>query len=106
MLAPWQDENGFARTCWHDILMQEAARSARAAKELLCAALNDCREDFVTAQADSEASKKTPAAKEKAVAAVNEKFAEPLERLETLPLCWARWSVWPGQGNGRPSTTG
>ena len=31
MLAPWQDENGFARTCWHDILMQEAARSARAA---------------------------------------------------------------------------
>ena len=82
MLAPWQDENGFARTCWHDILMQEAARSARAAKELLCAALNDCREDFVTAQADAEASKKTPAAKEKAVAAVNEKFAEPLERLE------------------------
>ena len=61
MLAPWQDENGFARTCWHDILMQEAARSARAAKELLCAARNDCREDFVTAQADAEASKKTPA---------------------------------------------
>ena len=44
MLAPWQDENGFARTCWHDILMQEAARSARAAKELLCAALNDCQQ--------------------------------------------------------------
>ena len=82
MLAPWQDENGFVRTCWHDILMQEAARSARAAKELLCAALNDCKADFVTAQADAEASKKTPAAKEKAVAAVNEKFAEPLERLE------------------------
>ena len=82
MLAPWQEENGFARTCWHDILMQEAARSARAAKELLCAALNDCKEDFVTAQADAEASKKTSAAKEKAVAAVNEKFAEPLERLE------------------------
>lgn len=58
MLAPWQDENGFARTCWHDILMQEAARSARAAKELLCAALNDCKEDFVTAQADAEASKR------------------------------------------------
>ena len=58
------------------------ARSARAAKELLCAALNDCKEDFVTAQADAEASKKTPAAREKAVAAVNEKFAEPLERLE------------------------
>lgn len=83
MLAPWQDENSFARTCWHDILLQEAVRSARAAKELLCAALNDCKEDFVTAQADAEASKKTPAAKEKAVSAVNEKFAEPLERLET-----------------------
>ena len=67
MLAPWQEENGFARTCWHDILMQEAACSARAAKELLCAARNDCREDFVTAQADAEGSKKTPAAKEKAV---------------------------------------
>ena len=83
MLAPWQDENGFARTCWHDILMQEAARSARAAGELLSAALKDSRADLVTARADAESSKKTPAAKEKAVAGMNERFAEPLERLES-----------------------
>ena len=102
MLAPWQDENGFARTCWHDILMQEAARSARAAKELLCAALNDCREDFVTAQADAEASKKTPAAKEKAVAAVNEKFAEPLERLENSAALLGEVERLAGAGEWTP----
>ena len=83
MLAPWQDENGFVRTCWHDILLAEAARSARAAGELLSAALEDSRADLVTARADAEASKKTPAAKEKAVAGMNERFAEPLERLES-----------------------
>ena len=83
MLAPWQDENGFVRTCWHDILLAEAARSARAAGELLSAALKDSRADLVTARADAEASKKTPAAKEKAVAGMNERFAEPLERLES-----------------------
>ena len=97
-----QDENGFARTCWHDILMQEAARSARAAKELLCAALNDCREDFVTAQADAEASKKTPAAKEKAVAAVNEKFAEPLERLENSAALLGEVERLAGAGEWTP----
>ena len=102
MLAPWQDENGFARTCWHDILMQEAARSARAAKELLCAALNDCREDFVTAQADAEASKKTTAAKEKAVAAVNEKFAEPLERLENSAALLGEVERLAGAGEWTP----
>ena len=83
MLAPWQDENGFVRTCWHDILLAEAARAARAAGELLSAALKDSRADLVTARADAEASKKTPAAKEKAVAGMNERFAEPLERLES-----------------------
>ena len=102
MLAPWQDENGFARTCWHDILMQEAARSARAAKELLCAARNDCREDFVTAQADAEASKKTPAAKEKAVAAANEKFAEPLERLENSAALLGEVERLAGAGEWTP----
>lgn len=83
MLAPWQDENGFVRTCWHDILLAEAARSARAAGELLSTALKDSRADLVTARADAESSKKTPAAKEKAVAGMNERFAEPLERLES-----------------------
>ncbi len=82
-LAPWEAENGFMSTCWHDLLLAEAARSAKAARELLTAALADCKEDFVAAQADADASKKTAAAKAKAVMSVNEKFAEPLERLET-----------------------
>ena len=82
MLAPWQEENDFVHTCWHEILLKESARCARAAKELFSAALEDCKVDFVTAQADAEASKKTPAARAKAVASVNDKYAEPLERLE------------------------
>ena len=82
-LAPWETENGFTGTCWHDLLLAETARSAKAARELLTAALADCKEDFIMAQADADASKKTAAAKAKAVLSVNEKFAEPLERLET-----------------------
>ena len=81
-LAPWKAENGFDKTCWHDILLTEAARCAKAARELLTAALADCKEDLVLARADAETSKKTEAAKAKAVASTNEKFAEPLERLE------------------------
>ena len=81
-LAPWQQENGFASTCWHDLLLAEAARCAKAARELLCAALADCQQDLILARADAEESKKTAAAKAKAVAAANDKFAEPLERLE------------------------
>ncbi len=82
-LAVWQQENGFASTCWHDLLLAEAARCAKAACGLLTAALDDCKVDFAEAQSDAEASKKTAAAKAKAVAGVNEKFAEPLERLES-----------------------
>ena len=37
-LAPWQQENGFDATCWHDLLLEQAAREAKAARELLCAA--------------------------------------------------------------------
>ena len=36
-------ENGFAFTCWHDLLLAEAARCAKAARELLTAALADCK---------------------------------------------------------------
>ena len=57
-----------SRTCWHDILLAEAARSARAAGLAAAAALKDSRADLVTARADAEASKKTAAAKAKAVA--------------------------------------
>ena len=82
-LAPWQRENGFAFTCWHDLLLAEAARCAKAARELLTAALADCKEDFVLAQAQAEEKGKTAASKAKAVAGVNDKFAEPLSRLES-----------------------
>ena len=81
-LAPWQQENGFGSTCWHDLLLAEAARCAGAARELLTAALADCREDFVLAQAQAEEKGKTAASKAKAAAGVNDKFAEPLSRLE------------------------
>ena len=81
-LAPWQQENGFAASCWHDLLLAEAARCAKAAGELLGAALADCRNDLITARVEAEASRKTEAAKAKAVAGANKKFAEPLERLE------------------------
>ena len=53
-LAPWQEENGFAATCWHDLLLAEAARSARAAGELFRAALADCPGDREQELADAE----------------------------------------------------
>ena len=81
-LAPWQVERGFDATCWHDLLLNEAARDAKAGRELFCAALNDCKEDLVLARIEAENKGKTDAAKAKGVASVNEKFAEPLERLE------------------------
>ena len=82
-LAPWQQENGFDSTCWHDLLLAEAARCAKAARELLTAALADCKEDFALAQAQAEEKGKTAASKAKGVAGVNDKFAEPLSRLES-----------------------
>ena len=68
-LSPWQEENGFAATCWHDLLLAEAARSARAAGELFRAALADCPGDREQELADAE-EKKTPSAREKAKNAV------------------------------------
>ena len=56
----------------------------------------------MTAQADAEASKKTPAAKEKAVAAVNEKFAEPLERLENSAALLGEVERLAGAGEWTP----
>ena len=81
-LSPWRAENGFDSTCWHDLLLAETAQSARAAGELLRAAAADCRADFADCRAEAAVSKKTASACEKAVVAVNEKFAEPLERLD------------------------
>ena len=80
-LAPWQEENGFAATCWRDLLLAEAARSARAAGELFRAALADCPGDREQELADAE-EKKTPSAREKAKNAVLEKYTDAQERLD------------------------
>ena len=101
-LAPWEAENGFDKTCWHDILLAEAARCAKAAREMLTAALADCREDWALAQADAEASKKTEAAKAKAVASANEKFAEPLQRLEAAAALLGEVERLAGAGQWTP----
>ena len=81
-LAPWKAERGFDKTCWHDLLLAEAARDAKAGRELFCAALSDCKNDLVLARIEAENKGKTDAARAKGVAGVNDKFAEPLERLE------------------------
>ena len=80
-LAPWQEENGFAASCWHDLLLAEAVRSARAAGELFRAALADCPGDREQELADAE-EKKTPSAREKAKNAVLEKYTDAQERLD------------------------
>ena len=80
-LAPWQQENGFVSTCWHDLLLAEAARCAKAARELLTAALADCQTDRAQELAEAD-EKKTPSAQEKARTAAKEKYAEAQDRLE------------------------
>ena len=82
-LAPWKAECGFDKTCWHDLLLAEAARDAKAGRELFCAALSDCKNDLVLARIEAENKGKTAAARAKGVAGANDKFAEPLERLES-----------------------
>ena len=81
-LVPWKAERGFDKTCWHDLLLAEAARDAKAGRELFCAALSDCKNDLVLARIEAENKGKTDAARAKGVAGANDKFAEPLERLE------------------------
>ena len=80
-LAPWQQENSFAVSCWRELLLKEAVRCARAAGELFRAALNDCPGDCEQELEDAEG-RKTPAAREKARAAVLDKYAEAQDRLE------------------------
>lgn len=92
-LAPYEQENGFASTCWHDLLLAEAARCAKAARELLTAALADCHADFDQEQAAAE-EKKTPSARAKAQLAVAEKYGEAGTRLEKPPPSLRRRSSW------------
>ena len=83
MLEPWQRENSFPASRWHDLLLEQAARRAKAACGLLDAARTDCQLDLAEERARAEESKKTAAARAAAAAKVNDRFAEPLERLET-----------------------
>ena len=64
-LAPWKVERGFDKTCWHDLLLAEAARDAKAGRELFCAALSDCKNDLVLARIEAENKGKTDAARAK-----------------------------------------
>ena len=100
-LAPWQQENGFDATCWHDLLLADAARCAHAARELLQAALTDCVEDFPQELADAE-SKKTPSAREKALDAVNEKYDEVQTRLEAAAALFAQVEQLAAAGQWEP----
>ena len=80
-LAPYQQENGFAATVWHDLLLAEAARCAKAGVELLTAAMADCQADH-SQELEAASEKKTAAAQKKAMDAVTEKYGEAMDRLQ------------------------
>lgn len=82
-LRPWQEPGSFPASPWAALLCRRAGTLAREAAALCACALQTCREDLELARAEAEASKKTAAAQAAAVAKVNEKFAEPLYRLES-----------------------
>ena len=80
-LAPYQQENSFDTTCWQRLLLAQAARYAQAGRELVQAALQDCREDYAQ-ELEAASGKKTPAAVKKALDAVEEKYQDAYQRLE------------------------
>ena len=100
-LAPYEQENGFASTCWHDLLLAEAARCAKAARELLTAALADCHADFDQEQAAAE-EKKTPSARAKAQLTVAEKYEEAGTRLEKAAALFAQAEQLAAAGQWDP----
>ena len=100
-LAPYEQENGFASTCWHDLLLAEAARCAKAARELLMAALADCHADFDQELAVAE-EKKTPSARAKAQATVAEKYEEAGTRLEKAAALFAQAEQLAAAGQWDP----
>ena len=68
MLEPWQRENSFPASRWHDLLLEQGARRAKAACGLLDAARTDCQLDLAEERARAEESKKTAAARAAAAA--------------------------------------
>ncbi|MCI2046590.1 MAG: UvrD-helicase domain-containing protein [Faecalibacterium sp.] len=81
-LSSWQTPGSFAASGWAKLLCGDAARLCRESAALAQKALPLLREDLEQARAEAEAAKKTPAAKASAVAKENERFAEPLSRME------------------------
>ena len=82
MLAPWQQAGSFGASPWRALLLEQAARRARAACGLLEGALADCQADLAEDRVRAEESRKTAAARAAAAHKVEDKFAEPLERLD------------------------
>ncbi len=82
MLRPWQQAGSFVGSCWQQLLLEETARSAKAASGLLTAALAECRNDLAAARVKAEDKYKTAAAKQKAVNKVNDQFAKCFDSLE------------------------
>ena len=81
-LAPWEQQHNFEESGWQKILLAEAGRCASAALGLLASAAADCRADWEECAEEARQSKKTPAAQQKAVQGVNDKFSEAVQRLE------------------------
>ena len=102
MLAPWQTAGSFGLSPWRALLLQMAAGRARAACGLLEAALADCRADFAEERARAEESRRTAAARASAAAKVNDKFAEPLERLESALALLRRAESLAAAGEWEP----
>ena len=102
MLAPWQTAGSFGSSPWRALLLQMAAGRARAACGLLEAALADCRADFAEERARAEESRRTAAARASAAAKVNDKFAEPLERLENALALLRRAESLAAAGEWEP----
>ncbi len=81
-LAPWQTPGSFAASGWAKLLCGEAAALCREGEVLAQKAVPLLQADLEQARAEAEAAKKTPAAKASAAAKENERFAEPLSRME------------------------
>jgi ATP-dependent helicase/nuclease subunit A len=81
-LAPWQTPGSFPDSAWAKLLCSEVKTLCEEGALLAEKALAILKQDLELARAEAEASKKTPAAKESAVQKVNDKFSEPMERLE------------------------
>ena len=102
MLAPWQQAGSFAASPWRALLLDMAARRARAACGLLEAAFADCQADLAEERARAEESRKTAAARAAAAHKVDDKFAEPLERLESALALLRRVESLAAAGQWEP----